>query len=577
MFVRIKTTPNSPRQSVQIVQSVRKGDKVSQKIVRHVGIAFDAKELEQLKALAESIKEKFESDNQQPLFPPEELDRFKKRSKSSRASSGQSSQPERQSYDVNLQDIVEEDRVISGIHDIYGSLFEEMGYNEVFPSRVRQSNISIAKIFRDIVLARVANPRSKLATVEMLEEDFGITIPLHKVYRMMDKIDDKVIKRLNKLTYRNTQSFFSGRLDVIFFDATTIYFESFSDDDLRRLGYSKDMKFNQPQVLLSLLVTREGLPVGYKVFEGDKYEGHTLLPVLEELKKEYKIDRVVFVADSGMLNRDNLNMLESKGFQYIVGARLRNMEQGIKSRILDENNYTFPSEKCEGFKVAEFEYPGGEGGERLIVSYKEERAHKDRHDRTKAILKLKKKIEKTRCQKSYLSNYGYKKYLKLEGKSEVKLDEVKIKEDSRWDGLHGVLTNIKDFKAVEILEYYSNLWMVEESFRITKHDLKVRPVFHWNPARVKAHIAIVFTSFALVRYMEYRVKLQYKKLSPERIRQLLVKVQTSILYDTKKKIRYGLPSKISEEVKKIYSLYRAERALTPYIISQKQKCSAPKK
>ncbi len=92
----------------------------------------------------------------------------------------------------------------------------------------------------------------------MLEEDFGITVPLHKVYRMMDKLDEKSIKRLNKITYQNTQTLFGNKIDVLFFDATTLYFESFSDDELRRLGYSKDMKFSQPQVLLALLVTSEG-------------------------------------------------------------------------------------------------------------------------------------------------------------------------------------------------------------------------------------------------------------------------------------------------------------------------------
>ena len=395
----------------------------------------------------------------------------------------------------------------------------------------------------------------------MLEEDFGITVPLHKVYRMMDKLDEKSIKRLNKITYQNTQTLFGNKIDVLFFDATTLYFESFSDDELRRLGYSKDMKFSQPQVLLALLVTSEGLPVGYKVFKGDSYEGHTLLPMLEEVTKEYRINRVVFVADSGMFNQENLQELESKGYQYIVGARLKKMSSPVKGKILNRNLY---QSHGEGYEIAEFDY---EDKKRLIVSYKEDRAVKDKKDRARSLTKLKKKLEKTRSQKSYLSNYGYKKYLRIEGKSQIVLDEPKILEESRWDGLHGVITNIKDSQAFELLEYYGNLWTVEESFRITKHDLKVRPVFHWTPSRVKAHIAIVFTSYSLVRYMGYRVKLQYKKMSPERIRHILIKVQTSILYDTKKQIRYGLPSKITQDSRKIYSIFKAEPLLTPYIIN----------
>jgi len=555
MFVRIKTTPNSPKRYVQIVQSVRKGNKVSQKIVRHVGFALDNSELEQLKNLAESIKSKLEQENQRVLFSPEELSKVKGFVRQSQVEG----EKDIQAYHVNLKDILEEDRVISGIHDIYGLLFEEMGYDKVLSGGSRQSGL--VKIFKDIVLARVANPRSKLATVEMLEEDFGITVPLHKVYRMMDKLDEKSIKRLNKITYQNTQTLFGNKIDVLFFDATTLYFESFSDDELRRLGYSKDMKFSQPQVLLALLVTSEGLPVGYKVFKGDSYEGHTLLPMLEEVTKEYRINRVVFVADSGMFNQENLQELESKGYQYIVGARLKKMSSPVKEKILNRNLY---QSHGEGYEIAEFDY---EDKKRLIVSYKEDRAVKDKKDRARSLTKLKKKLEKTRSQKSYLSNYGYKKYLRIEGKSQIVLDEPKILEESRWDGLHGVITNIKDSQAFELLEYYGNLWTVEESFRITKHDLKVRPVFHWTPSRVKAHIAIVFTSYSLVRYMGYRVKLQYKKMSPERIRHILIKVQTSILYDTKKQIRYGLPSKITQDSRKIYSIFKAEPLLTPYIIN----------
>lgn len=555
MFVRIKTTPNSPKRYVQIVQSVRKGNKVSQKIVRHVGFALDNSELEQLKNLAESIKSKLEQENQRVLFSPEELSKVKGFVRQSQVEG----EKDIKAYHVNLKDILEEDRVISGIHDIYGLLFEEMGYDKVLSGGSRQSGL--VKIFKDIVLARVANPRSKLATVEMLEEDFGITVPLHKVYRMMDKLDEKSIKRLNKITYQNTQTLFGNKIDVLFFDATTLYFESFSDDELRRLGYSKDMKFSQPQVLLALLVTSEGLPVGYKVFKGDSYEGHTLLPMLEEVTKEYRINRVVFVADSGMFNQENLQELESKGYQYIVGARLKKMSSPVKEKILNRNLY---QSHGEGYEIAEFDY---EDKKRLIVSYKEDRAVKDKKDRARSLTKLKKKLEKTRSQKSYLSNYGYKKYLRIEGKSQIVLDEPKILEESRWDGLHGVITNIKDSQAFELLEYYGNLWTVEESFRITKHDLKVRPVFHWTPSRVKAHIAIVFTSYSLVRYMGYRVKLQYKKMSPERIRHILIKVQTSILYDTKKQIRYGLPSKITQDSRKIYSIFKAEPLLTPYIIN----------
>jgi len=553
MFVRIKTTPNSPRKSVQIVQSVRKGDKVVQKIVRYIGIAMDEDELEKLKLLAESIKIKLEADNQGLLFSPEELARLNKREKDEGSD---------KDYEVNLKDILEEQRVVSGIHDIYGSLFDELGYAKVIKNPKRYK--SVVDIYKNIVLARIANPVSKKGSIDMLEEDFGISINLDKVYRMMDKIDSEAIERLNEITYENTLNLFNQKVDVIFFDCTTIYFEAFEEDDLRRNGYSKDLKFNQPQILLALMVTREGLPIGYKVFEGDKYEGHTLIPMIKEIEKKHKINKVIIVSDAGMFRKNNLEELENlegNGIEYIIGARLKNMPEDIKEEILDTSKYR---EISSGYKVLRLKYKGKD----LIVSYSEKRANKDAQDRIKAIESIEKKLSKNKSPTNYLSRYGYKRYLKVSDKTKVEIDEEKVLNDSRWDGLGGIITNAKDISDREILEQYNNLWNVENAFRITKHDLKVRPVFHWKPSRVMAHVAISFTAYALVKHLEYRVKLQYKKLSCEKIRQILIKAQTSILFDKVKKIRYGLPSRISQEADKIYKLMRREWRLTPYIIKK---------
>ncbi len=300
MYVRVKTTPNSPRKSVQIVESSRVGDKVSQKIVRYVGIAFDDTELEQLKALAESIKTKLEDDGQQALFSPEKLSHLKNQKKPSKE--------KKSDYEVNLKNVVEEQRVVAGIHAVYGSLFDQLGYGKVIANPARHK--SSVNLYRDIVLARIVNPQSKMASVDMLEEDFGISLNLDNVYRMMDKLDESAIARLNDVAYQNTSALFQNKIDVIFFDCTTLYFETFQEDSFRKNGYSKDLKFNQPQVLLALMVTKEGLPIGYQAFDGATYEGHTLIPALKELKKKYQIDKVIFVADAGMMNNNNLLKLE---------------------------------------------------------------------------------------------------------------------------------------------------------------------------------------------------------------------------------------------------------------------------
>jgi transposase len=404
------------------------------------------------------------------------------------------------------------------------------------------------------VLARIANPQSKRASVLNLEENFGIKLDLSAVYRMMDKITDQGIEKLNKVAYNNTKSLFKDKIDVIYFDATTLYFESFTEDDFKKNGYSKDNKHNQPQVVLALMVTKEGLPVGYKTFKGDTFDGHTLLPSLQDVKQYYDLDKVVYVADAGMFNKTNLNELEKlskKGITYIVGARIKNMTKQFKDKITNPDNYRYIN---DDLSIATFDYDN----KRLIVTYSKKRAKKDRYEREKNIEKLLKRLDKEKSLKGFLSHNGYKKYIETEEQKgcspKITINEDKIKEDEIWDGLKGIITNNKEIDNQEAISQYANLWQVEESFRITKHDLKIRPIYHWKKERIKAHIAISFMAYTLIRHLEHRVRLQYKKLSPEKIRQTLLSVQASILHDKKTDRRYVLPSNVPLDAKKIYRL-----------------------
>ena len=210
-----------------------------------------------------------------------------------------------------------------------------------------------------------------------------------------------------------------------------------------------------------------------------------------------------------------------------MGARIKNMSNKLKKQITNKDNYT---QLNDDMKVATFDL---DNGKKLLVSHSIKRAKKDRYDREKNIQKLRDRFEKEKTPKSYLSNSGYKKYFQLEGTEDSKnsncefklvIDEDKIKEDFVWDGLKGIITNNIELTDEEIISQYTNLWQVEESFRITKHDLKIRPIYHWKPSRVKAHLAISFMAYTLVRHLEHRVRLQYVKLSPQRIRQLLLNV-----------------------------------------------------
>jgi len=567
MFIRVKSTPKSPRKSIQIVESKRIDGKVKQKIIKHVGVAANNEELEELKLLATKFKAQLEAQGTLPLYTPQELEKLelKQQQQTKTVNNNKNSNNldniNRDDYNVNLLDLIEEDRITKGIHDIYGKLYDELNFKTIIDNYSRNS--ASCKALKEIVLARIANPDSKRASVDKLASNFGVNLKLKTVYRMMDKITDNQILKLNKLVLNQTKSLLDDKIDVIYFDATTLYFESFTEDidsikepALRKNGYSKDGKFNQPQVVLALLVTKQGLPIGYKAFSGDTFDGHTIIPALKDVEEQFKIDNIVYVADSGMFNKTNLEEFDkNKNMTYIVGARIKNMSKDIKEQILDIDSYTTMNDNT---KVKTIDY----NGKKLLVTHSLQRAKKDKHERDKAIKKLQDRLKSSKSVKSQLSNNGYKKYLQLQSNNDDKstcdlsivLNEDKIKEDEAWDGLKGIVTNNITLSNEELIHQYSNLWQVEESFRITKHDLKIRPIYHWKPNRVKAHLAISFMAYTLVRYLEHRVRLQYVKLSPEKIRQILLSVQTSIYYDTKTNNKYSMPSLMSDDAKKIYKL-----------------------
>lgn len=374
-----------------------------------------------------------------------------------------------------------------------------------------------------------------------------------------------MIERIQESACRSVQKLLPGPVNVIFYDCTTLYFESFVEDDLKQYGYSKDMKFNQKQILVAVMVTSWGLPIGYEVYEGSRFEGDTLQEAIEKIEKQYKINQIIFVADSAMLSKENVKKLERLNKRYVLGARLKNMPEQVKKEILSEQGYRVIRQEGEDmYKVKEITYQG----KRLIVTYSSLRARKDAHERQKAIERLLKKLKKnSKNPKGLMSNYGYKRYVKIEGESRIEIDQQKVEEAARWDGIHGVITNDTTLRAEEILEQYHDLWQIEETFRIGKHDLEIGPIFHWTPGRIKAHIAICFMALCLVRHLQYRMRVLNKPMSVEAIRRALTSVQISILKDTKTGKVYGLPSSIMQEAKELYKAVGKKIASIPFLIS----------
>ena len=555
MFVRVKSTPNSPRKSVQLVESYRKDGKIRQRIVRHIGIAMDEDELERLRDLGEYVKAKLEAESQPTLFPAEDLAQLAVEAR--KRSEAQGHQP----LNVNLKKLREEQRVVTGVHEVFGEVYRDVGFGNLMGARRQAAERNLFHT----VMGRLANPQSKRATVTALEEDFGVHLNLQSVYRMMDSTGEKVIEKAKRKACEAANDLLGGPVQLLFYDCTTLYFESFTEDDLKKNGYSKDMKFNQPQVVLGLLATEEGLPVDYEVYPGNQFEGATLETAINNIREKYDLKRVVFTADSAMLSKDNLALLDKLRVQYIIAARLKNLTAAWTREVLDTDSYQNGESDAPYQRIREWDYGGGR---RLIVTYSQKRAEKDRRDREKAVEKLRAKIAKSENPESLISNYGYKRFLRIEGDSKIVLEEKKLARAARWDGLHGIITSAAELPASKAIEQYRKLWQIEDCFRVAKHDLRIRPIFHWTPARVRAHLLICFLALACIRCLAYRVRLRFESMSPGRIVRALTAVQSSILRDTSTNRRYVLPSQINEDARKLYTTMALKPDSTPYEIPQ---------
>ena len=373
---------------------------------------------------------------------------------------------------------------------LLGRIFDQIGFN-----------IIKDKFFRELVLARVAFPKSKLKTTEFLYRYKQIDWDEDQLYRYLDKLHQSQKELVQQISYAHTLGLFSNSIGVVFYDVTTLYFEIDQDDELRKTGFSKEGKHQNPQIVLGLLVSKDGYPLAYEIFEGNKFEGHTMLPVVEAFKSKYNLDQLVIIADSGLLSSTNIDELVAKQYEFILGARIKSESKSIKDKIL--------SLKLKNGESAIIK----KGNLKLVITYSDERARKDAYNREKGLRRLEKQIKKGRLTKASINNRGYNKFLALEGEITVSLDKDKIAQDSKWDGLKGYVSNA-DLTKDQIIENYQHLWQIEKAFRISKSDLKIRPIYHRLQRRIEAHICITFAAYKVYKELERQLSEKKSKLSP---------------------------------------------------------------
>ncbi len=402
-----------------------------------------------------------------------------------------------QQYVADFKNSIKQMRLV-GPELLLGKIFDEIGFNFITD-----------ELFRHLVITRLVYPVSKLKTVDYLAKYKGVQLSVYSIYRYLDKLQKHQIEQVKNISLKHTLQLLGNQMNIVFYDVTTLYFESKDEDDFKRMGFSKDGKHQQPQIVLGLLVSQGGYPLDYDVFEGDKYEGDTLIPIIEHFVNKHKPEQLIVVADAGLLSQKNMTLLTEKQYQYILGARIKNENAAITNQVL-------ALQLQDGQSAMLWR----EDKSKLIVSYKKARAINDYNNRQRGLEKLEKKVQTGKLTKQHINNKGYNKYLKIKGEASISIDKEKFEDDKKWDGLKGYRTNTSLSKE-EVIEQYHQLWQIEKAFRISKHDLQIRPIYHQLRRRIEAHICIAFAACKIYKELERQLKEKQTGQSPEQVIDIL--------------------------------------------------------
>jgi len=356
--------------------------------------------------------------------------------------------------------------------------------------------------FMKLVLARVIEPTSKADTIRVLDE-LGVPAPgLRTIWRTLSRcVEQDWRDKLATAAY--THATRDGVLKLVLYDVTTLYFEAEDEDELRKVGMSKERRVD-PQIVVGMLVTADGFPLEVHEFPGNTGETLTLLPVLRAFQVRHQVDDVVVVADAGMLSASNLNQIEDAGFSFIVGSRISKAPYDLAEHFDRHGGVLYDGGTLESKRIMGV---GPNARERRVVyHYSAKRDRRDNHT-------LDKQVE--RAQKVADGKKPLKKdrFVKLTG-TRPAVDQVLVDRARQLAGLKGYVTNIPALRLTgnDVVAAYHELFQVERSFRMTKTDLRARPMFHHEADSIHAHLTIVFTALAISRHLQEATRLSIRRV-----------------------------------------------------------------
>jgi len=376
---------------------------------------------------------------------------------------------------------------------VFRRLWEKLGLDQILSELVAGTDISfdVQEAIFCMVLNRLTEPTSKVGVADWKD---GVYRPqfdelkLHHLYRAIDFLDENKETIEEQLFFRHTD-LFSSQLDLVFFDTTSTHVEGAAGAfDLLDYGHSKDHRPDRLQVMIGILMSRDGIPIAHHVFPGNTPDTEAFMEAVRDLKNRFNINRVIVVSDRGMMGKRSIDLLEELNLQYILGVRMRNIKKGPEL-ALDPAPFLTVEEK-KNLKVKEVNLDG----KRYVVCLNEEEAKRDKAVREQIEVKLRAKLEHGSI-KDLIGNSEYKRYITVTQEA-APINKEKLIQAELFDGLYIVQTNT-DLSAQEVATAYRDLWKIERAFRCLKSTLDLRPVFHWTEKRISGHITLCFLALVM--------------------------------------------------------------------------------
>lgn len=420
-------------------------------------------------------------------------------------------------------------------HIVFSKIYHELQLDRFLNNKQRHENFKFNSnsIMKVLLFARLLYPSSKKATVEIKDMFFDkADFTLDDVYHCLNHFN-KIEKEAQKFIHEQIVEQYNRKTNLIYYDVTNYYFEIDKPDDFRKKGACKE-KRSDPIIQMGLAVDNQGIPITYKLFEGNTHDSQTLMPTLKTIKKQFNADRIIVIADKGLNSGDNIAFQTALGGGYVYSKSIRNSSEEFKSFALNEDGYTqigddykrksriIPTE----ISITVGKYKNGKKktkkiqiDQKQVVFYSKKYAVRAKKQRESVIAKAydlianPSKYEKssTYGAASYVGNIEFDKetgeIIKV-GKK-LYLDEEKIKQDEMLDGYYAIVSSELNESDDTIIEMYRGLWKIEESFKVTKSNLKARPVYLTRKDHINAHFLICFISLVIARIVEIRLKNKY--------------------------------------------------------------------